>query len=63
MIFAICKSLVKLDFLLILQILESSILSGILNLECDVHPPGKIDAATPDDVVASAIRFLDVIIV
>ena len=45
--------------LLILQTIEYSILSGILNLECTVRPPSKIDAATPDVVVASAITFLD----
>ena len=58
-IFAICRSLAKFNCLLILQTVESSILSGILNLECIVHPLGKIDATTPDDVVASTIRFLD----
>ena len=45
--------------MLILQTVESSILRGILNLECVVHPPSKIDATTPDDNVASEISFLD----
>ena len=59
MIFTICRSLGKVNCLVVLQIVESSILRGILNLECVVWPLGNIDAATPDDDVARAIRFLD----
>ena len=63
MIFAVCKSVANPDCLLTLQTLESSILSGILNLECVVRLSVKIDVATPDDVVASAIKLLDLIVV
>ena len=56
-IFSICRSLAKVNCLLILQTVESSILSGILKLECVVLPPSKIDAATLDDVVGIAISF------
>ena len=38
-----------------------SIFNGILKRECAVRPPGKIDAATPDDAVASAIICFDLI--
>ena len=48
--------------MLILQIVKSSIFMGILNLEWVVRPPSKIDVATPDDVIASAIIFLDRIV-
>jgi hypothetical protein len=41
------------------QFLVSSILIGILNLECAVRPPGNIDAAIPDVAVAMAINPLD----
>lgn len=37
------------------QIAQSSILSGILNLECAVLPPGIMEAATPEVAVARAI--------
>ena len=50
------------DCLLILQAVKSSIFSRILNLEWAIRPPGKKGVATPDDVVASAIIFLDRIV-
>uniref|UniRef100_A0A8R7QXN1 Secreted protein n=1 Tax=Triticum urartu TaxID=4572 RepID=A0A8R7QXN1_TRIUA len=37
------------------QISPSSILNGILNLECAVLPPGIMEAATPEVAVATAI--------
>ena len=46
-----------------LQTLESSILSGILNLENIIRSLGKMDAATLDDVVASAIKLLDLMVI
>jgi hypothetical protein len=36
-----------------------SILIGILNLECAVHPPGMMDMTIPDVVVAIALRSMD----
>jgi hypothetical protein len=39
--------------------LLSPILIGILNLECAMRPPGNIDAAIPDVIVAMAINPLD----
>jgi hypothetical protein len=42
-----------------LHMLLFPILIGILNLECAVHPPGNIDAAIPDMVVAMAINPLE----
>lgn len=37
----------------------SSILIGILKRELAVRPPGSIDAATPEVVVAKAMKPLD----
>ncbi|KAM3330131.1 hypothetical protein ACQJBY_026867 [Aegilops geniculata] len=37
------------------QTAPSSIFSGILNLECAILPPGIMEAATPEVVVATAI--------
>ncbi|PHT42697.1 Senescence-specific cysteine protease SAG39 [Capsicum baccatum] len=45
--------------LLILQENYSSIFIGILNRECVVLPPGRIEVATPEVVVANAINPLD----
>ena len=49
--------------MLTLQTLESSILSGILNLENIIRSLGKMDATTLDDVVASAIKLLDLMVI
>lgn len=62
MIFAVYKSLVNPYCLLTLQIFESSILSRILNLVCVVCPLSKINATTLDDVVAKAVKLLDLIV-
>ena len=48
--------------MLIQQLSLLVILIEILNLEWVVLPPSKILAGTPDDVVAKAIKFLDIIV-
>ncbi|XP_058211926.1 uncharacterized protein LOC131324114 isoform X2 [Rhododendron vialii] len=40
-----------------------SLSSGILKRECAVRPFGKIDAATPEVAVASAILLADLMVV
>ncbi|KAF5464538.1 hypothetical protein F2P56_014609, partial [Juglans regia] len=57
--FAIRNNLARVPCLLTLQVIFLSRSNGILKRECDVRSPGKIDAATPDDAVARAIKFFD----
>ena len=62
MSFVSWSNLAKSDYLLTLQVILSSIWRGSLNLEWVVQPPGNILVATPEEVVASAIKFLDLIV-